>query len=129
MWEVRYHPAAEAELGKLPAAEQAAIRHAVEKLQAVGPDLGYPHSSQTKGIAGLRELRPRAGRSAWRAIYRRLGGMFVVAAIGPDGQTDPAGFAATCRRAAGRFEDIEEDWRGPAQHAGASTKTKAEAGR
>jgi hypothetical protein len=81
MWEVRYHPAAEAELGKLPAAEQAAIRHAVEKLQAVGPDLGYPHSSQTKGIAGLRELRPRA------------------------------------------------DWRGPAQHAGASTKTKAEAGR
>lgn len=80
MWEVRYHPAAEAEFGKLPAAEQAAMRHAVEKLQAVGPDLGYPHSSQAKGIAGLRELRPRAGRSAWRtassgAARRHRGGL------------------------------------------------------
>jgi hypothetical protein len=40
-WTVAYHPEAETELIALPAAEQVAIAHAVEKLQALGPALGH----------------------------------------------------------------------------------------
>ncbi len=43
------------------------------KLGAYGPLLGYPHTSAVRGAEGLRELRPRAGRSAWRALYRQVG--------------------------------------------------------
>jgi hypothetical protein len=38
------------------------------KLGAYGPSLGYPHTSAVLGAEKLRELRPRAGRSAWRAL-------------------------------------------------------------
>ena len=51
----------------LPASERNALLHAVEKLEAFGPSLGFPHSSGVQGFPGLRELRPRAGRSRWRA--------------------------------------------------------------
>jgi hypothetical protein len=56
-------------------AERAAIQHAREKLEAIGPRLGAPHSSAIRGEdgSGLRELRPRAGRSRWRPIYRQVG--------------------------------------------------------
>jgi hypothetical protein len=63
MWPVVYLPAAEQERDKLPGNERAAIRNAVEKLQALGPDLPYPHSSAAVGAPGLRELRPRRGDS------------------------------------------------------------------
>ena len=33
--------------------------NAVTKLQAIGPSLGYPHSSAVRDAARLRELRPR----------------------------------------------------------------------
>ena len=52
----------------LSASERNALLHAVEKLEAFGPQLGYPHSSAVQGFAGLRELRPRAGRSPWRRV-------------------------------------------------------------
>jgi hypothetical protein len=44
---------------------------AVDKLRELGPHLPFPHASAVRGNegAGLRELRPRAGRSPWRAIY------------------------------------------------------------
>ena len=46
---------------------------AVAKLEAFGDQLGAPHTSQVKGSqAGIRELRPRSGRSPWRALYRRV---------------------------------------------------------
>src|SRR5579864_8960459 len=73
-YEVLWHPAAAAERAAISdAAERAAIQHAREKLEVVGPRLGAPHSSAIKGGdgSGLRELRPRAGRSRWRPIYRR----------------------------------------------------------
>ncbi|MGF7238250.1 MAG: hypothetical protein ACQSGP_25295 [Frankia sp.] len=44
-WRVLYHPAAAAERAKLPANERSAMSHAVEKLEALGPSLSYPHSS------------------------------------------------------------------------------------
>jgi ribosome-binding protein aMBF1 (putative translation factor) len=81
----------------LPAAERNALLHAVEKLEAFGPQLGFPHSSAVQGFAGLRELRPRAGRSPWRAFYQRIGDVFVIAAIGPEAQVDHRRFDKAAR--------------------------------
>lgn len=60
-----------------------AIRRAVEKLQALGPALAFPHQSGVKAGMGLRELRPRGGRSVWRPLYRQIGHMMVVVALAP----------------------------------------------
>jgi hypothetical protein len=50
---VRWHPAADAERdASWPADEKVAMFHAVEKLQALGPRLGNPHSSAVRGEAG-----------------------------------------------------------------------------
>jgi hypothetical protein len=72
VWAVVFHPEAEAELAALPLKERVAVMHAVEKLTAVGPALPFPHQSNVKGAEGLRELRPRGGRSQWRPLYGRL---------------------------------------------------------
>lgn len=78
------------------------------KLSAPGPALGYPHSSAVREAPGLRELRPRAGRSPWRAFYRQIGDSFVVGAVGPETQVDPRGFRRACRAAVTRLSKIEE---------------------
>jgi hypothetical protein len=71
MCAVQWHPEAEEELMQLPRDEQLALDHAVGKLAAIGPALPYPHQSAVKAGQGLRELRPRGGRSRWRALYDR----------------------------------------------------------
>src|SRR5664279_879399 len=86
-----------------------ALIHAVEKLEAFGPQLGYPHTSAVQGFTGLRELRPRAGRSPWRALYRRVSDVFVLAAVGPEAQSDQRGFDRAARQAVARLAEIEED--------------------
>jgi hypothetical protein len=78
------------------------------KLGVYGPQLGYPHTG-VRHADRLRELRPRAGRSAWRALYRQVGEVFVVAAVGPEAQSDPRGFERAVRRALQRLADLEED--------------------
>jgi hypothetical protein len=82
----------------------AALDHAVEKLAMLGPQLPYPHQSAVHGHRGLRELRPRGGRSRWRALYERRGGAFVIAAIAPEAQVDPRGFDRAARLARRRLE-------------------------
>ena len=109
MWTVRYLPQAEAERGSLVAREKAALINADLKLAALGPDLPYPHSSAVQGADRSRELRPRGGRSRWRALYRQVGSVFVVAAIAPDAQVDRRAFAAGCRRAEDRLAQIERE--------------------
>jgi hypothetical protein len=109
MWPVVYLPEADQERGKLPATERTAIYNAVRKLEALGPDLPYPHSSDAKGAPGLRELRPRAGRSPWRPLYTRVAGKFVIAAIAPEAEKDPRGFRRACQRATERLSELEED--------------------
>lgn len=82
----------------------------VEKLRAVGPRLGHPHSSSVQGKAGkgFRELRPRQGRSRWRPIYRQVTqDTFVIFAVGPEAEIDEAEFNAAVRRAVRRFEGVE----------------------
>jgi hypothetical protein len=91
MWAVRYHPAAQAEEGALPPSEQLAMTNVVMKLRTLGPMLPFPHQSAVRGT-NLRELRPRSGRSAWRALYRRVGDVFVIGAISPEAQSDKRGF-------------------------------------
>ena len=91
--------------------EIAAFDNAEVKLAALGPALPYPHSSAVRGADRLRELRPRGGRSPWRAFYRQVGDEFVVAAVGPEAEVDQLGFAAACRRAKARLAEMEDDTR------------------
>ena len=55
---------------------------------------GHPHTSAVRYVDWLREPRPRAGRSAWWALYRQVGEVFVVA----EGQSDPRGFERVVRQ-------------------------------
>ena len=108
---VHWHPDAEAERDvSEPARERTAMLNAGHKLEAAGPRLGHPHSSAVQGEAGrgFRELRPRAGRSRWRPIYRQVTSTaFVIFAVGPEAQIDRRGFDAAVARGAERFADFE----------------------
>jgi phage-related protein len=108
VWTAVYLPDAQRERDALPAEERHALYNAIAKLQAIGPALGYPHTSAVRGAAGLRELRPRAGRSPWRGLYRQIGGQFVIAAIAPEAEHDPTGFKRACAVAAKRLSELEE---------------------
>ncbi|MGH3264039.1 MAG: type II toxin-antitoxin system RelE/ParE family toxin [Trebonia sp.] len=108
MWTVVYLAEAERERDALSARERNALYNAITKLQALGPDLGYPHTSAVQDAERLRELRPRAGRSPCRALYRQVGVRFVIAAIGPEAQHDPKRFKRACGAAAVRLGELEE---------------------
>ena len=108
-WTTVLLPDAVAELGKLPRGEAVAVANVIKKLESVGIDLGYPHSSQVRDADRLRELRPRGGRCPWRAFYRRVGDVFVVAAVGPEHDHDPKGFKKAVELAAKRLEELEVD--------------------
>ena len=86
-----------------------AIQHAVEKLITAGARLPFPHQSAVKGKhgKGLRELRPRAGRSPWRPLYRQLGNRLVILTVGPEAQVDSRGFDDAVGRAQTRFGALE----------------------
>ena len=109
MWTYRYLAEAILERDSLVPKEKAALINAEAKLAALGPRLPYPHSSAVKGADRLRELRPRGGRSPWRAFYRQIGEEFVVAAIGPEAQVDLTGFITACRRAEARLAEFEKE--------------------
>src|SRR5215210_6375541 len=109
MWEVRYHPEAQDEYDNLPVQERTAIANAVGKLKIHGPNLPHPHQSAVRGSGaeGLRELRPRSGRSRWRPLYGRVGDVFVILAVGPEAQTDRRRFNGAVRAARERRAGIE----------------------
>jgi hypothetical protein len=96
-WQVVFTDKARQEFNQLPAREQAAMIHALDKLASEGPALPYPHSSAVQGADRLRELR------------RRVGEVFVVAAIGPEAQADKRGFGRAAAAAQARLDPIEED--------------------
>lgn len=81
--------------------------HAVEKLQALGPDLPFPHQSAVRGERGLRELRPRSGRSPWRATFARVGDILVILAVGPEAQVNRRGFDRAVGNATRRLGEID----------------------
>jgi hypothetical protein len=102
-------PAAVEEAEALPERELRALSNALEKLRALGETLGFPHSSAVKSATGtLRELRPRQGQSPWRAFYRRVGDVLVVAAVGPEASVDPRGFDRAVQAALERLAGEEK---------------------
>jgi hypothetical protein len=107
VWTYRYLGGAEDERNALVSREKAALINADAKLAVFGPALPYPHSSAVRGADRLRELRPRGGRSPWRALYRQVGDEFVVAAVGPKTEVNPRGFVAACHRAEARLAEME----------------------
>ncbi|MPZ14829.1 MAG: hypothetical protein GEU73_10485 [Chloroflexi bacterium] len=108
VWVVVYHPDALGEREELPTRERQALYNAILKLEAIGPALGYPHTSAIQGASsGLRKLRPRAGRSPWRGLYRLVGDRFVIAAVAPEAQRDPHGFTRACEAAVQPLSELE----------------------
>lgn len=107
VWTVRLLDPADHEYQVLPKLEKTAMTHALEKLEALGPTLPYPHSSDVRGVSGLRELRPRAGRSPWRAFYRRIGSEMVIGAVGPEAESNLSGFNRAVQDALQRLDDFE----------------------
>lgn len=108
MWKVVYVPEAEDEFNGLDAREAVAVENVVRKLEALGPELPFPHSSNVEGAENLRELRPRGGRSRTRPLYRRIGDVFVIGSVGPEAQVDSKGFKKACRTAETRLDKVEE---------------------
>lgn len=107
-WTVYWHPEAEPERAELPANERVALDNCVAKLAQFGPQLPYPHSSAVKNADRLRELRPRAGRSAWRAFYRQFRQEFVIGSVGPEANVKPRLFTRAIQAAEQRLEKVEE---------------------
>lgn len=105
---VDWDEGAREELLGLPAGERRAVMTAVAKLEAFGDRLGAPHTSQVKGSwAGIRELRPRSGRSPWRVLYRRVADAMVILAVSPEAVHDRRGFDRAVRLAQERLKEIE----------------------
>jgi hypothetical protein len=97
------------ELQALPKSERMAMYKALERLELHGDLLGYPHTSAVQGTSStLRELRPRAGRSAWRAFYPRVGAEIVVGSIGPEAMTNPARFRRSVNLALTRLNEYQQ---------------------
>jgi hypothetical protein len=107
--QVVWHPEADEERQAVPdKGDRASLQTAVDKLIALGDRLPFPHQSAVKGST-VRELRPRAGRSRWRALYSRVGKQFVIAAVGPEAKVDPQGFARAVAAAERRLAETEGD--------------------
>lgn len=111
-WDVKWHPKAREEKRSIEnAKERVAIAHVIEKLQIDGPALQSPHQSAVMGEdgSGLRELRPRRGRSRWRPIYRRIEeGLFAILSIGPEAEIDRASYDRAVRTAKQRLARLEK---------------------
>ena len=90
--------------------ERVAIGHFIEKLELIGRLLS-PHSSAVQGKVGqgLRELRPRSGKSRWRPLYRQIDSVtFVILAVGPEAQINRVGFDQAVSNAQRRFSELEQ---------------------
>ncbi len=111
VFEVLWHPEAVQERDEIKdAGERVAIMTAEEKLRQLGRYLPAPHSRAVEGEEGrgLRELRPRGGKSRWRPLYRQIGPeTFVILAVAPEVETDPVGYSRTVRHAQERFAELE----------------------
>jgi hypothetical protein len=89
--------------------EADAVEQSIHMLRARGAGLGFPWSSHVRAspVAGLRELRPRRGRSRTRVLYRRIADGFELLALAPEAQADRRGFAAALARAAERASETD----------------------
>lgn len=86
--------------------ERKAIFNAVDKLRQLGEQLMPPHMKPLRGAGGLRELRPRQGRSDWRALYARHGDVYVVLALDRHANFDA--LVARAQRRGSQYSDLTE---------------------
>ena len=111
-WDVRWHPKALEEKRAIKEVnDRVAIDHVIEKLKVDGVALRSPHQSAVMGEegSGLRELRPRRGRSRWRPLYRQMGErLFAILAVAPEVEVDSAGYESGVRSAKRRFAQLEK---------------------
>jgi len=54
------------------------------------------------------EDRIHLGRGAWQVFYRRLGVVFLVAAVGSEAEADPRGFRRAVAEAVAKMEEAED---------------------
>lgn len=110
LWGCGFTDEAINELERLSVRERAAIMNAVEKLEALGPNLRFPHVSAVLGFPGLYELRPQAGRSRHRPLFAKFANGYVILALAPEARADRRGFLNVVNQAVeikARFNDIE----------------------
>lgn len=100
------HPKVEPEYHALEPREAVAVDNAIARGHRVR--IALPTQQHIQGAEDLRELRPRGGRSRTRVLYRRIGAVFVIGAIGPEAAVDPKGFKRAVREAEQRLDEIEE---------------------
>jgi len=101
---------AQDERSAMPINERTAMYNAFEKLEILGGRLGSPHSSSVRGVPEtLNEVRPRAGKSPWRAFNRRIGSEMVIGAIGPEALVNSSGFRQAARVALARLRKYEQE--------------------
>jgi hypothetical protein len=95
------------DLRALEPREATAITHAITKLRVEGTRLGFPWTSAVRQspLPGLRELRPRGGRSRHRVLYQQVSGGFELLAIAREAQSNRRAFNAAIQRAATRAVD------------------------
>jgi hypothetical protein len=80
--------------------EKLAVYGVVDKLEALGLSLSYPHSSALNGTAlPLRELRPNRGASPLRIVYAYDPRRDVVLIIGGDKSGDATFYGKIIKRA------------------------------
>ena len=82
--------------------------HALDKLEVMGDTLPFPHQSAVRDAKGIRELRPRSGRSPWRGFYSRVGDTFVLLGIGPEAEVNALGFRRAVQSAGDRLKEVSE---------------------
>jgi len=111
-WDVRWHPKALEEKRAIKEVnDRVAIDHLIEKLKVDGVALRSPHQSAVMGEegSGLRELRPRRGRSRWRPLYRQVGEeLFAILAVAPEVEVDSAGYASGVRSGKRRLAQLQK---------------------
>ncbi len=88
--------------------EYRAAERAISRLLRFDDALGFPHSSgvRSSAVRGLRELRPRQGRSRWRPLYVITAGGIQLAALAPEATRDPVGYRRAVDRAAQRLSEM-----------------------
>jgi hypothetical protein len=85
------------------------LLNAIEKLEHLGFQLPFPHSSGIQGVDGeLRELRPRGGASPWRALYGTVEKTFVILTVCPEANKNRKLFDKAVRVAIQRLAEVEE---------------------
>lgn len=91
--------------------EYVAVRNAELKLASTGMQLGYPWTSAVRGPggSGLRELRPRAGRSRVRVLYAQRSAVTILLALAPEGGDNARGFRRAVEMAQHRLSAMTNE--------------------